>query len=521
MMKYLPARFAIGLLIVVWCFFVGQKITAQEAITWSTPVQLSEASTFNWFPDLVVDHEGRPHVIWDGGLAPGEKLNQPKTIVSLIMYTRLDGQAWTQPLDVVAAFHKSFTLENMPQASLNLAQDGKLLLWYAGKLHRAPAETAHQSAATWSEPIEISREILYGGGVVMDQEGILHALYDGPAVLEEPIGRGITKIEHLSDVFYRRSLDSGRTWSAPLNLSQTQIGESGVRLEIDEQGILYATWVEGWDRHVNFGLPRKGVLTISEDGGHTWSDKSTFSFPEQTNAQLAVTSNNQGGVLAVWRPTSHKVIMYSWSVDGGESWSIPKAVPYVFARIWDDTELDSYDLAVDSAGTIHLVVSARLQANRVFSQLYHLSWDGKTWSEPNLIFDGPGWPESPRITIAQGNQLHVVWFSRDQLEMAYHTLYQIWYSKATINTAGQIVAPSATPTLQPTLTPQPTPDLTPTVSKSAVTEAELEAIRGIHASIFAGDNNLPMLLAKSLAPLLIGVLSFGTGRYLLKRLRRK
>lgn len=500
----------------------GPAAYAQSPISWSTPVKISETDTFNWFADIAVDNEGIPHVVWDGGLTLEEKLYHPRRSVPLLMHSQLAGSTWTKPLDIVATEPKDETnIENVYQPTLLADQLGRLWLWYGGNLRQASARQAGVSAAKWSSPFPVSRGVSFSGNVYLDKKGVLHALYDqGAPVIRDEFGLSTSPKKEFADIYYRRSVDQGKTWLAPVNLSQTTAAESRSNLEIDSRGVLYVTWDEGFDRLTRTGKPEQSILTVSYDGGNTWSAKTTFAYPEQSNVQLAAIGDGEGNVLAVWRTTTRREIFYSWSTDDGISWGIPKTIPGIFARPWEVLTFDGYDLAVDSAGVIHLAAVGRQRANRPASHLYHLSWDGKKWSEPQVVYDGPGWPEYPRLTISQGNQLHLVWFVRDQLKLTPYSQYQIWYSKAETDAPTQTLPPTPTPTA--TATPITVSVAAPVLLQPLVSEEEVEAVQGtgidLDIDTEAGDS-LNALLITSLAPLtLIVVALIIWQRFLARRL---
>lgn len=524
-MRYSPSHLrplwvALGVMIVVLALTIGliSPVSAQSPLIWANPVPISDPDTSNWYADIAVDIYGTPHVVWDGGLTLSDRFAPQKKLHTMLMYSHLAAdETWTRPLDVVALVQESFTLENMPQVTLASDDEANLWLWYAGGLIEAPVEGAADTAANWTKPLEVSRSIVYSGQAFADKNGFLHAIYDEPTLLQNPYGRGINKITQLGDIYYRRSIDGGRTWTAPFNLSRTEVGETNARLTADSQGILYATWDEGWDRQMDQGRPRRSVLTVSYDGGHTWSPNNTFSYPGFNNVQFTATGNGQDGVLAVWRTTADKEIYFSWSSNRGVSWHEPQILPGLYARVWEDTQFDSYDLVADSAGTIHLVAVGRLRPNAEESQLYHLSWDGRRWSDPNIIYPSIGWPESPRLAISQGNQLHAVWFVRDRLDLAYHSRYQVWYSHVIVDAPSEALPPPPTATPLPSPTPLNIANLTVPLPKSAISGDELAALEGIRADAFFSDDDLPMLIAKSVAPLAAVVAGLFVSRQLKQR----
>ena len=495
---------AVMLMLISGYLFGGNSDThAQAPLVWSTPVEISDTDRFNWFADITVDSYGIPHVIWDAGLSKAEIAANPGTEVSLLMHSHLVDGGWSVPRDVDAQINVE---GHIYRGVITADLIGNIFVLYEGDLLKVSAMTAHGSAANWSEPEPVGYGAVYMGGILADEQGILHALFDELTLLDDPV-RGVygqVVFTHLSDILYRRSIDNGRTWSDPVNLSRTQVGEHREKLELDSRGVIYATWDEGWDRLTESGQPEQGVLRLSFDGGQTWGPKMTFAAPERTNAQFVAIGDGRAGIMAVWRATNRNEIFYSWSVDDGTTWSVPQPIRGLFARPWEETRFDSYDLAVDSAGTIHLAVVGRLDTDRKDSQVYHLTWNGEAWSVPNLIQAPHGWPEYPRMVVGQGNRLHLVWFVRDQLPTTGGQ-YQIWYSGAIAAAQELPLPPTPTPTLTPTPTAAPIALPTATVPAVSITGPEVEAINNL-ATILYTENDDLLLLLKSLAPVFMIVL---------------
>ncbi len=268
----------------------------------------------------------------------------------------------------------------------------------------------------------------------------------------------------MADIFYRRSQDDGRTWTAAVNLDPDPgVGSARAYLEIDRRDTLHVTWDEGWDRLTGEGDPMHGTYTFSADGGETWSPTTVITYPESTVAQLTVGSDGQGGVMLVWRATSRDELFYQWSSDGGRSWGEPAEIPQVFARPWT-IPFDMYDMASDSAGRVHLLVVGRQSPDRDAPLgVYHLVWDGESWSDPDRIFaETELCPEYPKIVLHEGNQLHTAWFTREGDVWDDEVSREVWYSSSQSPAPHQPVAPLPTLTpIPPTPTRMPIPTATP------------------------------------------------------------
>jgi len=442
-----------------------QPILAQGT-GWSEPVLLSTNTVWSWFPDVAVDADGRIHVVYDSNVPVGQGESVPG-----VVYTVFQNGVWSEPNDLHVGgqgniFRVAIATDHLGNLHMTCKQAGaasKLYYW------QAPAAAGY-SARSWNRHV-LDDGLIYISDVAVDSKNVIHVVYDKWVSLEEPLiteqGQEVTA---LADIFYRRSADGGHTWSVPVNLSRTPgVGSYRAQLQIDAQDVIHVTWNEGWDRWALYDAPREGIYIHSTDGGMSWSEPAIFSWPENTNAQMAAASDDRGGVLVVWRPTTIDRIFYSWSTDNGVTWSEPQEIPGLYARAYNDTVFDAYDMGTDSAGHIHLVAVGRSRlpenrGDRVPLGVYHLMWDGESWSEPRPIAvytEYEDFPEYPKLAISEGNQLHVVWFVREQQFGGEH--YRIFYSHAESAAPRQTPVPTPTPTATPapTATPLPAPTNTP------------------------------------------------------------
>jgi hypothetical protein len=473
----------------------AEGISAQTGV-WTDPVNISHNPTGSWFPDLAVDSLGNVHVIWcettdlEDGTAKEE-----------LYYSMWDGQTWSTPNDIVPPSH--LIVRN---AITTDAFDNLHLLFGGAACYidlticymQAPYHSGW-SATSWSSPRLMSvNGNSYMSDIAIDSKGVIHAIFDdrGPPLSDTRPG--------YADIFYRRSSDSGRTWSYPVNLSRSPTGSSRLQIEIDRNDVIYVVWDEGWDRLTGQGEPVFSTYTSSLDGGESWSSPTSFSYPEGTNAQLSVGSDGQGGVVVVWRATSRPEIFYAWSSDSGASWSPPMVIPHIFARPWT-IPFDMYDMATDSGGHIHLVVVGRLSPEEDRLGVYHLEWDGKSWSPPTAIYRGAGFPEYPKLVISEGNKLHTAWFVREnQWEGGNH---EIWYSR------GQSASPAQTPVPPPTSTPTPTATPAATATPTATPYPTLASGgTALPDGLYTESDELLQLLI-GLAPVLILVMAIFAIRF--------
>jgi len=391
--------------------------------------------------------------------------------MEIVVYTHWDGHRWSTPNDIAAP------QVDIRRNAIAAGAAGDLLMVVNERLPgrtslvftTAPLQHAW-SAANWSTPRVVNAHGgTYMADLAIDHSGHLHLLFDDSGY--QPTER----IASNADMYYRRSTDEGRTWSVPINLSQSLLGSSRGQLEIDTSGTIHATWDEGWDRLFGDGVPTYSVYRNSADGGVSWSTPITVAYPTTGTVQLVSGADGEGGVVLVWRTTSHDELFYQWSTDNGESWSSPRTVPGVYARPWA-IPFDLYDMAADSAGSIHLLVVGREIPERLAPvRVYQLVWDGESWSRTTAVSSEGGFPEYPRLVISEGNHLHAVWFVRDSLFGESNR--EVWYSQAYSAAPPETPIPSPTPLVRATFTPSPphSPATTPTPRPTLPSHVELPA----------------------------------------------
>jgi hypothetical protein len=193
---------------------------------------------------------------------------------------------------------------------------------------------------------------------------------------------------HGGEIFFARSLDGGRTFKEPLNLSNSIAGAGKGRLirelwfngSLDlvrsAEGILYAAWTE-----------YEGALRFSRsiDNGNSFSEPLRIAGGQDESPargpSLAV--GPEGDVHLVWTVGEETAadIHYTQSTDQGRSFARPRRI------IESEGYSDAPKIAVDGRGILHLVY-AESPAGPL--QHYHIRYarsepGGGTFQEPMEI----------------------------------------------------------------------------------------------------------------------------------------
>ena len=440
--------------------------TAAPREEWSTPESLStvDPRLGGWFPAVTADPYGGLHVVWQaGGESSGASASSTQEgrriadRASWLMYRAWDGQAWSPPNAIAA----TFPADNALRSALASDRSGRLHLVFRGldlanpRLETSEGEPQRYAsvhvpdagnAAAWAPTVALSqRTPAYFPDLTVDSRGVIHVVW---TELAGGAGYGL---------YYRRSGDGGRTWSPPraIETEQTvfrwraqlrlgpgdslhvvyEISDGGEPDSRESVGFVYATSRDGgasWTRTAFVPRLRGGQFEPTVDGTR-WRQ------------QPAVAVDRRGQVVLVWRESGTNLIYFQVSGDG-QNWSEPRTIPGIARGL--ARPFDRYDLAPDSAGTLHLLAVGYPQGSSAMS-LLHSEWSGLTWSAQRTVRVAASapFPEWPRLAVTQGNRLHAVWFGGDKPDID-RTPMGIWHS--TLVTDAPFVAPLARPVVSPT-----------------------------------------------------------------------
>lgn len=459
-LKSLPTRLMLkpegligrALALAVLALWLGPCSPAQPAAAqggWSEPFDVSD-DQFGWFPDVAADATGAVHVIWGSGAQnPDADPNSPEASQDLLRYRVLRNGQWSPLNDVAFTCVGGFTVRNSIVANGDGRVNALVRTCFDVGTFAAPAEQA-LSASAWGRIQRLGTA--YYNAIAADSRGVLHALYN-----ESLIGsaEGATL---LSEIFYRRSTDGGATWSVRMNLARLAGGDERMQIKVDGRDRIHAVWDHGSDWYAGVDAPEYAVYRRSDDGGATWRDLSLLGVTDGAVVQATLGLAADGSPIVTYRSANGSEIYYQTSPDGGDTWAAAQVIPGVRARDPLERNLDSYTMATDSAGRVHLLVAGFPEGSAAaIPMLLHLTWDGQSWSPPEVVAATPNRPIWPRLVVAGGNQLHAVWFS--YTDASGWGERRVWYSQKAVD------APALTP---------PPPIVLPTAAVAAAAPASPE-----------------------------------------------
>jgi len=247
------------------------------------------------------------------------------------------------------------------------------------------------------------------------------------------------------EIGYSISTDYGATWSGTLQDSilsaddaQTvqNAGTRPIGIDIDSQGRVYVVWAETYTDSIEI------MISISDDGGHTWSGTSgdvPISYTGDDNNRAlkpAIAIDNNDNLHVVWheKPTGDLAeIMYAKSEDGGATWSCDSGNRVISYP--DSTAAFNADIAVAPNNDIYVVWEELNDQYDPYSKriFYGKSTDGgQTFnSETQDLPAGEIIRSSTDayIRIDQSGNVHVVWRGTRATVAPFY--YDVYYTGTT------------------------------------------------------------------------------------------
>ncbi len=408
---------------------------AQDAEQWARAVPISGALSGSWYPSLAAEDSGTVHAIW--GVTQRD---------NTLYYRKYDGLAWSRPIDILIGGPRSVLMLDGRNLLHLLYSNGPNVVVTDADAARA------DSSAGWNAALQLNRaQGALSGDLRVDEQGILHAVW-----LEKR-----ERCEGCYLAVYGQSTDSGQTWSLYRVLSDAGVLARPIQLVRAPNGIMFAQW----GTEAIEGKPEGLALSVSANNGETWLDDPIVLRDEKEAIRQPALSFDANGALVLIHNLGVKdETFFQTSSDQGVTWSERQPIPGLFAAK-TATGNDYFAVAHDSANALHLIAIGRKAKDQDLEAVYHLKWDGQSWSAPAIVYEGDQFLELPALAIANGNRLHVLFSARDRYRIGGppDSSYQVWYTNLLTDAAQATRVPLPTLTLTPTATP--TLALSPTITR--------------------------------------------------------
>jgi len=262
----------------VWRRSNGSRTVIQSSssldggATWSTPVDLSEASRNSTTPQIAIADDGTRTVVWRRSTGGNQFIQSSSSTDG--------GATWSVPVDLSATGQDSDT----PQISA--APDNSLTaVWERsdGSNIIVQASTSSDGGATWSSAVNLSAA---GGDA---EQAHVSIAPDGLRTVVWQRDNGAERIIQVST-----SVDDGLTWSPPTDVSAAGGDARQPQLSVAPDNTLIAIWAR------NNGSDRVLQASHSVDQGATWSAATDISVAGGNVARPQIAAAADSNFITVW-----------------------------------------------------------------------------------------------------------------------------------------------------------------------------------------------------------------------------
>ena len=292
---------------------------------------------------------------------------------------------WTEPINLS---HSGST--SNPQ--LIIDSTGRFYAIWVDKFDGYVAANSFDGI-NWSKPVPVNFPFGIKDGspvLVSDSEGYIHAFW----------------IDSTNALFYSRVLadnfSTGESWEESKELAESAVD---FNVAIDDKGIIHLAYV----RILSTEESPSGIYyRASKDNGANWDTSQALYqsqyfrslTPEEANVKL--TTSGDGSIYVVWDNRPLKLILFTKSIDGGNSWTEPKVLkgPDV-----EDGNNIPFGVNIAVNGNDMLITWQSGQPNANCDQYSQWSTDnGNSWSTPLLVIQSKYGcsPESKLFAIQDG-----------------------------------------------------------------------------------------------------------------------
>ncbi len=241
---------------------------------------------------------------------------------------------------------------------------------------------------TWSTPKRLTwtAERSWDPAVAVDSSDVLHVFW-------------ADAIPGNFEIYYRKSIDGGASWSANERLTWTADDSFGPFIALDPSGDLHIAWYDYTPG------PADIYYKNSTDGGTSWSITKRLTWTADNSFYPCLIAGASGHLYIVWEDDTpgNTEIYFKSSGDGGATWSASKRLTWTEGDSWFPSLSIEY-----LSGDLHLIWS---DATPGYPELYYKgSADGgATWSASKRLTWNSGTSETPVVSIDPSGNIHLVW----------------------------------------------------------------------------------------------------------------
>jgi hypothetical protein len=253
-----------------------------------------------------------------------------------------------------------------------------------------------------------SHEIALGTSpsLAIDAKNCLHVMFEGAQ----------------ADVFSCASFDRGKTWTEPVNVSNSPGISTQPEIIVEKSGALDVAW-----RELTVGEHNPDIFfSRSTDGGKIWSKPVDVSNSPGVSSQPALACASDDSIHLVWSDTSkgrkNQEIYYSYSKDGGQTWGKDSLMP---AEDVSNTLGASSEprIGIGADDIVHIVWTDST-SGKLRPDIFYTSKINDKFIKPIDLSDNTRVSAHPDIAMGPNSKVYLAWSdTSSELHLA-----DVWYS---------------------------------------------------------------------------------------------
>jgi hypothetical protein len=200
-----------------------------------------------------------------------------------------------------------------------------------------------------------------------------------------------------SEIFFKRSTDSGSSWAPSQRLTWTPGNSSPASIAVNAYGYIYVVWYDDTPGNDEIYFKK------STDGGSSWSANQRLTWSSEDSINPEIAADSFGHLHVVWYESLMlPEVYYKKSTNAGSSWLTSKRLTWT-------AETSSHPrIGVESSGNLHVIWKEEVTGNEEI--YYKKSTDnGETWTTSKRLTWTPGDSWYPSMAVTSSGDIHVAW----------------------------------------------------------------------------------------------------------------